>query len=158
MNEIHVNTGEIKRIAKGGNNIIANGIGSCIILTYYGTISQQIVMSHILLPGFDTNQEGSFKYAGNSINEAFRILEKSGENKNSISICMIGGANVLKRKNDTICDKNIFSVKSILQDMGLTIEKEDIGGELRRAVHFNVDNMEIKVSIGNKKLCSLLKY
>jgi chemotaxis receptor (MCP) glutamine deamidase CheD len=71
---------------------------------------------------------------------------------------MVGGANVLKRKNDTIGVDNITSVEKLLQDLHLRVCAKSIGGTERRTVLFHVETGCVYFTIGDSKEKLLWKY
>ncbi|WP_146066659.1 chemotaxis protein CheD, partial [Candidatus Venteria ishoeyi] len=115
MNEIiYVNTGEVKL---GDKSTILNSgaIGSCVVVCMYNSLIKKGAMAHIMLPGVaTTGQEKNTRYASNAILELMELMNKNNEQSNKLETCIIGGANVLKRPNDTIGKNNIDSVEKLL--------------------------------------------
>jgi chemotaxis receptor (MCP) glutamine deamidase CheD len=74
-----------------------------------------------------------------------------GANKEDIEVSLVGGSNVLKRKDDTICQANINSVLEILNKKNIKIRAKSLGGTERRSILFDTKTGEVFHSIGNEK-------
>jgi len=108
---IYVNTGAI---AYGGENIILNSgaIGSCIVVTVFDQENHNGAMAHIMLPG--KSQEKPYNSLNKYASDAIKTLHNHFVGKSSkfenLVCCMVGGANVLCKKDDILCDRIIKSV------------------------------------------------
>jgi chemotaxis protein CheD len=111
MNEIiYANTGEVKL---GDRSTILNSgaIGSCVVVCMYNSLIKTGAMAHIMLPGVaSAENEMNTKYASNAILKLMELMNKNDDQSVKLETCIIGGANVLKRPNDTIgesaCNKH----------------------------------------------------
>jgi chemotaxis protein CheD len=156
---IDISTGEVK--SAGANTILRSAaIGSCIVVTAYYPEQNIGSMAHIMLPGkaTDKNEENKFRYAENAIIELLLQLDVPLNKIQDIKICLIGGGNVLKREDDTICEKNIESVLEILSQKQLKTEAKALGGTDRRTVQFDIAKGEVYFTEGNSKAMLLWKY
>ncbi|MCF8357838.1 MAG: chemotaxis protein CheD [Prolixibacteraceae bacterium] len=141
---VDVLTGEVK--AAGVNSILKSAaIGSCIVVAAF--YPQKVVgaMAHVMLPGkaSEKNEGIKFRYAEDAINELLLQLNVPAKNYREITICLIGAGNVLKREDDSICQKNIGSVLDILAQKKLKVEARALGGMKRRSARFDVARGEI---------------
>ncbi len=148
MNEIaYVNTGEVKL---GDRSIILNSgaIGSCVVVCVYNSSKKTGAMAHIMLPGAaSVGNEMNTKYASNAILKLMELINKN--QSNTLDTCIIGGANVLKRPNDTIGKKNIDSVEKLLEEKGIRICRKAVGGYERRTVLFDIEKGYITYTEGD---------
>lgn len=149
---ILVQSGEIKISNK---NIIlsSSGIGSCIIVIFYEIKKSVGALAHIMLPGSapEKNSIQKAKYADNAIKKSLTGMFKYGANVNNIIAFVLGGANVLEKKNDEICRVNIRSVLNYLKKERINIKRKSLGGLKRRTVWFDVGNGGIYYSLGDGK-------
>lgn len=149
---ILVQSGEVKFTNK---NIIlsSSGIGSCIIVIFYDIKKRMGALAHIMLPGSapKKNSTQKAKYAGNAIKKSLTGMFKYDADINNIIACVLGGANVLEKKNDEICRANISSVLNYLKMEGINIKRKSLGGVKRRTVWFDVGKGEIYYSLGDSK-------
>ena len=106
-----------------------------------------------MLPGKAPEQHCNvpFKYAANAIKELLRLLDVSKVKRAKIICCLVGGGNVLRRKNDSICCNNIKSVLELLDKNNLKIASRSVGGIKRRSIRFNVDNGDVIITENGSK-------
>ena len=155
---INVYTGEVKA---GGKDLIlkSNGIGSCVVVAAYDSIKKVGALAHVMVHGAAPKDKVTqqTRYAANAINEMIEQMTILGADKDNIETCLIGGGNVLKRVDDTICQNNISSVLKILHKKGLKIRKKAVGGTARRTVLFDIENGAIYYTENNSQEMLLWK-
>jgi chemotaxis protein CheD len=149
---IYVNTGEVKF---GGTDVVLNSgaIGSCVVITAFDPVNRIGGMAHVMLPGISSikNQLKSTRYAANAIDEMLSQFKIHGIRKENIEICLVGGANVLKRDNDSIGMDNLSSIMKLLCTEKIEIKAKSIGGFERRTVLFDIGNGSISYTVGDSK-------
>lgn len=150
MSEIvYVNTGEVK-LGDGDTILNSGAIGSCVVVCMYNSVEKRGAMAHIMLAGeAPIGQEENTRYAPNAIRKLLELINMSNTQSNSLETCIIGGANVLKRPNDTIGKNNIDSVEKLLNEKGIRVCKKATGGYERRTVAFNVEKGVIHYTTGD---------
>ncbi len=148
----YVNTGEV---FTGGIETILNSgaIGSCVVITAFDPVKNVGAMAHVMLPGVCPlkNHLNPCRYAANAIEEMLSKLKKVGVKKENVDVCIVGGANVLKRENDTIGKDNLDSVEKLLLEKQIEIIAKEIGGFERRTVFFDVVKGCIFYTVGDSK-------
>lgn len=148
---INVLTGEVKA---SNENIIfkSSAIGSCVVVAAYDLKLMINAMAHIMLPGISPQKSKTPKtrYAFNAIEEMINQMVKLGADKENVEVCVVGGSNVLKREDDTICQANIDSVLEILKEKDIKIKAKSVGGTERRSVLFDTKTSKVYHSIGNE--------
>ena len=148
----YVNTG---KVSSGGIDTILNSgaIGSCIAIIGIDSKRKVGAMAHVMLPGKSPSKDllHTTRYADNAIEEMLNQLNKRGIIKENITICLVGGANVLKREKDTIGKDNLDSIERILQGKQIKIKERSIGGFERRTVLFDIERGCIYYTVGDSK-------
>ena len=137
---IDVATGEVK--ACRNRAVLRSGaIGSCVVVALYNANTKIGALAHIMLPGTAPKTESSqkTKYAVNAVSKLLKKMKKLGLNGQSIHSCLIGGGNVLKRPDDTICGNNIDSISRILKEKGIKITAQAVGGFVRRSASLDTE-------------------
>lgn len=149
---ITVITGEVKS-SKEDLLFKSSPIGSCIVIAGFDSKQMVSAMAHIMLPGIAPQKYKSPKtrYARNAIDEMIESMIRLGACKENIEVCLVGGSNVLKRKNDTICQANINSVLEILNEKEIKIRAQSLGGTERRNILLETKSGNVYHSIGNEK-------
>jgi chemotaxis protein CheD len=149
---IDVHTGEVKA---GGKDMIlkSNAIGSCVVIAAYDSTKKVGALAHVMLPG--AVPEGKTfqrtRYAADAIEEMISRMTHLAANKDGIEVCLVGGGNVLKRKDDTISQQNIASVVELLNEKRIKIGAKAVGGTERRTVSLDVKKGTIHYTEGDAK-------
>ena len=76
-------------------------------------------------------------------------MAKMGSKIQDFKVAVVGGANVLKRENDTIARDNVESNLKILKEKNLEIVATSVGGTERRNVAIDLDKGIITYAQGN---------
>ncbi|MDZ7724463.1 MAG: chemotaxis protein CheD [candidate division KSB1 bacterium] len=142
--EINVATGQVKT-GTTSCVLVSSAIGSCVVITAYNAEHRIGALAHIMLPGRapETSFLPKTRYAADAIESMLQLLRQSGADLSALDICLIGGGNVLQRKNDQICKANLDSVHRILNEKQLPIRAKAIGGVERRTVRFDLKNGKV---------------
>ncbi len=147
---ITVNTGEIKAI-KQDTILKSSAIGSCIVIAAYDANAKTGALAHFMLPGKAPEGEKyqKKKYAADAVEAMISVMILRGAKKENIEVCLAGGANVLKRKDDTICLDNITSIIGILKKEKIKIKAKSVRGTERRSLSLDVGNGSVFYSVGD---------
>lgn len=133
-------------------------LGSCVAVIAYDVATKIGGIAHIMLPGksLKTNKNEDNKYAENAITNLLNELEMLGAPKYNLKICIVGGANVLKKENDFVGLDVVKSISNYLKKKNLIIEKSSLGGFERRSAKLILESGIVNYTIGDspeKKLC-----
>jgi len=155
---IDVLTGEVK--AGGKDTILkSNAIASCVVIAAYDPIKEIGALAHAMVPG--SAPEGRAfqrtRYAANAIEEMIDIMKHMGVNQESIEVCLVGGGNVLKRKDDTICQDNITSIVELLNEKCIKIRAKAVGGTERRSISLDIEKGSVYYTQADSKEMLLWK-
>lgn len=156
---IYAMTGDVK--AGNKDTILKSGaIGSCIVIVAYDKLNQTAAMAHIMLPGKapENREIRKTKYAYDAIDELASLLKLNGANENDIEVCIAGGANVLKRKDDDIGLDIIQSVVILLKKRKIKIVAKSLGGTKRRSVSLDVETGCLHFTVGDGAEKQLWKF
>lgn len=152
-----INTGEVA-IGKSNNILRCTALGSCIALVLVDKYENIGGIAHIMLPGVaDNNALEPTKYAKNALDHLIQQLKSNGSS-GKFEACIVGGGNVLKRKNDTICDANIQSVQNFLNLYQIPVLQNSTGGYERRSVKFLINERLVKYTVGDRKEDTLIQF
>ncbi len=105
------------------------------------------------------------RYAADAIDEMIGRMLKKGSKHSDIEVCLVGGGNVLKRRDDTICEANIESVIQVLRKKKISVKSKVLGGAERKSVFLDIDSGSIYYKRGDAiekllwkpKGCSVMK-
>ena len=144
-------TGETKA-AKEDTILKSCAIGSCVVIAAYDAKEKVGALAHVMVPGKAPEGKNYQKtrYAYNAIQEMLNQMILIGAKKESVEVCLVGGANILQRKDDTIGLDNIASVIEILKEEKIKINAKSIGGTERRAITLDIENGSVYYSVGDE--------
>lgn len=136
---IDVNTGQVR--LGGANEILrSTAIGSCIVVATYDAKTKTGALAHIMLPGkAPADESEKAKYAEDAIRRIIEQMTRAGAAKGSIQVCLVGAANVLKEKDDTVCTENIASVTACLRKNEIAVKATALGGTERKGLSLDID-------------------
>ncbi len=140
------------------NEIISTVLGSCVAVCLYDSINKVSGMNHFMLPNISFNEENMTnsenRYGQPAIETLLNELIKLGADKNRIKAKIFGGGNVLKHNSNkaTIGEANVEFAKLYLKNLGIEIEKEDVGSNTGRNITFVTKTNTVfvkKIKIGD---------
>ena len=147
---IDVQTGELNT---GKEEVILRsaGIGSCVVIAAYDPGKKTGALAHVMLPGCSPADNASQKtrYAADAVEEMISRMAQLGTDMDDLEVILVGGGNVLKRDDDTICDDNIKSVIDILTKKGIRIKAKSVGGTVRRTVSLDIEKGRVYCTEGD---------
>jgi len=85
-------------------------------------------------------------------------LKNSGSKKANIEICLVGGANVLRKENDTIADNLISSIFEIMEKKKLSIKRISLSGFERRSAKLTLHSGRVAFTHGDKNEAMLFNF
>ena len=149
VSPLDVPTGTV-RTTRGGI-LSVPALGSCIAVIALSVTKQIGGIAHVMLPGIAPAKAGTkpSRYAVNAIDELLRRLVHHGVDKRTLAICLVGGGNVLRRDDDTVCQANISSVRDTLKEQGLKVAAAHLGGYVRRTCTMKTKSGEVVISVGD---------
>lgn len=150
MADVEVPMGEIK-VAKAGENLIALGIGSCLVITFYDSKQKIGALAHTMLPARRMSSEvrdpkderrlsasPDTRYADTAMDEMIKRIEAQGAKRENLKAKIIGGANMFSAITSKIGEDNISYAREKLKKIGIAIVGECVGGSQGRSVEFSV--------------------
>ena len=151
-----VGLGEIAVSKQAGDTLVSLGIGSCVCVAAFDRISGVAGMAHIVLPDSGgQEQRQTPKFADFALPALFEQMEKLGAKQLTTVIKLAGGAQMMPVKAPNadqmnIGQRNIDSVRALLQASGRKVQAEDLGGTQGRTVRLKVDGGGVTVSRAGK--------
>ena len=145
--EKFVSTGCIATGSKEGV-LTSSPLGSCVAVVAYDVNTKIGGLAHVMLPGKSPKGNNN-RYAENAITNLIGELKNLGVPEKNIEICLVGGANVLRKENDNIADQLIISVYEILEKKKLNVIASSLGGYERRTAKLNLCSGIVNFTVGD---------
>jgi chemotaxis protein CheD len=147
-----VNIAEMK-VCREPDAVYAVGLGSCIGVVLYDPTTKIGGMLHVLLPsseGFDMTKNVKTKFGDIGVKELLDAMLREGAKRQNLRAKIAGGAMMFPNKSDlvgTVGERNIVSCKKSLQELGIRLVAEDVGGTKGRTIELNTTTGDLKVKI-----------
>ncbi len=155
----YVPSGEVA-IGLENELLVSSPLGTCVAVMAYDAKTKICGMAHIMLPG--KSQKGNpvhkNRYAADAIDDLLRKLHQAGIPNENIDICLAGGANVLKKENDTLCIELAASVVQIIGEKKLKVRATSLGGYERRIASLDPETGIAYCTIGESPEMVLCEF
>lgn len=139
------------RVAKSPDVLETVGLGSCIAIILYDKIAKLGGMAHIMLPRSDMARDktNKAKFADTAIDIMFDEMLKLGATQRNIRAKIFGGANMFSGvSSETLLNvgvRNAMAVQSELEEKGIKIVGQEVGGTIGRTVIFDTEDGRVGV-------------
>ncbi len=152
---VRVGMGELKLASPP--QILSAILGSCVGVVVYDEEKKIAGMAHVMLPRILKNERIARvemkAYPGKYATYAVPVLVKELRKNGAISIKakIAGGANMFPELHNAVLDvgaENVAAVKKLLEDLGIPVVAEDVGGNRGRSVFFDPETAVMTVRIG----------
>ena len=145
----YVSSGQIVTGSKD-EIITSSPLGSCIAVVAYDAKNKIGGMAHVMLAGksYRENRCDKNKYVSDGINNLLSKLYESGAQNTNIKICLIGGANVLRKKDDLIAETLVVNVLKTIGKNKMKICASSLGGFERRIARLEIKTGNVYFTIG----------
>ena len=142
---IKVGMADVK-VTKHPGKLTTLGLGSCIGICLYDTVSKVSGMAHIMLPSSEAIKHNSnpAKFADTGIDLLLSEMIKLGAVQRRLVCKIAGGAQMFNfdSKSDMmrIGERNAQAVKDIMKKLSIPIKADDTGGSFGRTIEFDSEN------------------
>lgn len=144
------------KVGKNPSSLISYGLGSCVGIAVYDSVTKVGGLAHIMLP--DSTQarstENPAKFADTCLPLMLDEILKLGAVKSRLTAKIAGGAQMFTFANATdvmrVGERNVEAVKIVLKKLDLRIIADDTGGNYGRTVELKLDSGIYKVKTIDK--------
>ncbi|WP_368293991.1 chemotaxis protein CheD [Dehalobacter sp. TBBPA1] len=138
------------KVEKAPDKLMTAGLGSCIGVCVYDSLSQIGGMAHIMLPNsLESLQGNPMKYADTCLAMMLEEMFKLGVIKSRLKAKMAGGAQMFSFGNKApllkIGERNAQSVEQELKKAGIPLLVHDVGGNFGRTITFDIQSGDLHV-------------
>ena len=129
-------------ICSGEDSIITLGLGSCVGVVLWDPVIKVCGMVHVMLPDSTaiTQNSNRAKFADTGVEDLYKLLLQNGAKKDRIVAKIAGGAQMFsvntKSPSLRIGERNVESVKAVLNKLDIKLVAEDTGKNYGRTVVF----------------------
>jgi chemotaxis protein CheD len=139
-----------------GDIIVTHALGSCIGLAIHDPVAQVGGLLHYMLPlskiDSDKKDNNPYMFGDTGIPALFNEAYKLGAKKESITVVMAGGADILENCNYfNIGARNIAIARKMFWKNGIMITAEDTGGSKPRTLYLEIGTGKTWLTTGGER-------
>ncbi|WP_182199179.1 chemotaxis protein CheD [Paraliobacillus salinarum] len=159
---VKVGIADLKTVTDPTYYLRTSGLGSCVGVVVYDLSMKVAGMAHVMLPDSTLSKKSEFnhyKYADTAIPMLYQQLIDLGARKFALKAKIAGGAQMFSfsSSNDMlrIGKRNEEAVQQHLEQIGIPIIAEDVGGSSGRTIEFNLSTGALyirTVNMGEKQI------
>lgn len=142
MNPISVGISDFQ-FAQCPLKLITYGLGSCVAITLFAKDARVGSMAHVMLPMAPDGQHNLMpgKYADTAVTHMVAEMDSRGIDLSRLVAKITGGADMFagqfNGKGRRIGARNVLSVRRILDELGIPLVAQDVGGSTGRTAEFS---------------------
>ncbi|WAH35382.1 chemotaxis protein CheD [Alicyclobacillus dauci] len=144
-------------VISGAGTLTTTGLGSCVGLVLYDTTLEIAGMVHIMLPTSPNSTPlHPQKYADTGMTWLVQEMLQHGASLTRLRAKYAGGAQMfrnLQTESLRIGDRNVESVRQLLEELRVPVVSHDVGGSFGRTVRFDLPSrmLHIRTARGEER-------
>lgn len=134
---------------ESGEVLTTSGLGSCLGIALYDSTVGIGGMVHPMLPSRGESSKPRERFVDSGIEEVLEVMVEQGATVETVEAKVAGGATIVGIIGDgdgSIGDRNVRRVREVLDDHGIPIVGEDVGGSCGRSMRFDTGTGRVLVS------------
>ena len=138
-------------VANGDTLLVTVGLGSCVAIALHDPQAQVGGLAHVLLPSTGMSQDRSnrAKFPSSAVPLLCERMQALGARAGRIRAKIVGGASMfaslLSATGLQIGERNVVATRVALEQAGIPIVAQDVGGDYGRSVYFSVHSGRLVV-------------
>ena len=148
---VTLNLGQWSVSAEPDKVLTCLGLGSCVALCLHDPKAGVGGMAHMVLPssreGKDTSEA---KFVDLAVPMVIEEMERHGAERRRMACYLVGGAHILTNTTTVLAlvgERNVEAARAALQQVGVRVKADDVGGERGRTVRLYVASGEVVVAL-----------
>lgn len=141
---VHITIGGVH--ATNEPTVIRTTLGSCISACLFDPVAGIAGMNHFMLPSV-VNGDDSLRFGVHAMDHLIGKLMRLGADRARFQAKVFGGGHVLntRESDDSVPRRNVRFIREYLDDDGIPIVAEDLGGYVARNIEFDTSTFKVKV-------------
>ncbi len=137
-------------VSQSPQRLMAYGLGSCVGVALYDATSKTGGMAHVMLPSsrLHSSETHPGKYADTAISVLVAEMENAGCRRKNMAAKIVGGANMFSdiiQSGVPIGLRNVSAVRQKLEELGIPIAAEEVGGTKGRTMIFTLEDGRVEI-------------
>lgn len=133
----------------GGATVVSTVVGSCVAVCLRDKSGIAGGMSHFILPYGSVRSTTRMRYANFAVPELVDLVRKAAGASDDLEAKLVGGASVVSAFSDSrrhLGEGNVEAARQYLEDVGVEVKVEVVGGRVGRKVIYEVNDGSMWVS------------
>lgn len=148
-------------ILRAPGELTSLGLGSCVAVCLYDCKSAIAGLSHVMLPQSEPTRsvENPGKYADTAVPLLIQRMAEIGASCGRLQSVLVGGAEMFSFAGRglpqlRIGERNICAVQAVLQELGIPIAGQNVGGKQGRSLVFDAGTgvVHVKTLAGERSV------
>lgn len=138
-------------VANGDTLLVTVGLGSCVAIALHDAQAHVGGLAHVLLPstGMSQDRTNRAKFPSSAVPLLCERMQALGARAGRIRAKIVGGASMftslLSATGLQIGERNVVATRVALEQAGIPIVAQDVGGDYGRSVYFSVHDGRLVV-------------
>lgn len=148
---VPVHIGELRASAESCT-LTVYGLGSCVALLLFDPEVRVGGLAHVLLPGprpaGDPPSVLPAKYSTEALDALVPALTALGGRPRRLEAALVGGARLFQAAEEVdsnIGPRNALAMRRRLEEIGIPLAAEEVGGTQGRTVYFHIPDLRLEV-------------
>jgi chemotaxis protein CheD len=127
-----------------GPTLISAVLGSCVVVSLWDRKLEYGGMNHFLYPWINDPRRATARYGNIATKALFRLFAKTGSSPDNLEAQILGGATQAGngQAREDIAEENIRIARQIMEQKGIPVVSQDVGGTKGRKVVYNSQTNE----------------
>ncbi len=140
------------QVAGTGDVLITVGLGSCVAIVLFDAVARIGGMAHVLLPSpaLSRDDGNPAKFPQTAVPRLLELMSQCGASPRRLTGRLVGGASMFASLaapgTIQMGDRNVVASRQALNQHGIPLTGEAVGGDYGRTARFNVGEGRLEVS------------
>lgn len=151
-NSVKVGIAEYE-VTTDGTVLTTSGLGSCIGVAVHDGSVPAAGLVHVMLPSASEMDGNPAKFADTGVTALIDALEDVGAGTDRMVAKMAGGSDMFgfAEGGSGIGERNTIKAREVLEEHGIPIESEDVGGDHGRSLRLEGTSGDLIVKSANRE-------
>ncbi len=144
-------------MATDGTVLTTSGLGSCVGVALYEPAAGVAGLVHVMLPAASEGEGARAKFADSGVAVLLDAMAEAGADPDGVEAKIAGGSDMLDLSGDgsSIGTRNVEAVRGALDEHGVPIVAEDVGGRHGRSLRLEGTTGDLVVKSADQDAATL---
>ena len=139
------------RVGIADDVLVTQGLGSCVAILLHDAVAKIGGLAHVLLPSpaLSRKDANPAKFPQSAVPRLLELMVTDGAQRSRVSARLAGGASMFAALTPpgtiNMGERNLVAARQVLQNHGLPLVGEAVGGDFGRTVRLTVSDGKVEV-------------